>query len=262
MQRVPTALAKSAGLALESSLVPTPTVPHSEARGGIPTEWNWTEARPARTTTPAAATFTPQGYEENYAYPLLVWLHDDGCDERCLPRLMPHVSLRNFVAAAPRGATRLEDGFGWRQSLGSIDASIEAVAGAIETARRRFNYRSDRVFIAGAGTGGTMAMRVALQHPDWFAGVATLDGPLPRGHRPLSRVNDLRRLPLLLSAGRESIRYPEAAVCQDLSLLHATGCRVAIRQYPGSDDLTTAMLADLNRWAMDLVCGDAESATA
>jgi hypothetical protein len=44
-------------------------------------------------------------------------------------------------------------------------------------------------------------------------------------------------------------------MCRDLALLHSAGCRVAIRQYPGNDDLTTAMLADVNRWAMDIICG-------
>jgi hypothetical protein len=36
----------------------------------------------------------------------------------------------------------------------------------------------------------------------------------------------------------------------------------ALRQYPGSDHLTTKMLDDLNHWLMELVCGsktDSES---
>ena len=34
----------------------------------------------------------------------------------------------------------------------------------------------------------------------------------------------------------------------------AAGCTVALRQYPCGDDLTTTMLADLNRWIMEVVC--------
>jgi hypothetical protein len=30
---------------------------------------------------------------------------------------------------------------------------------------------------------------------------------------------------------------------------------VALRQYPGDDNLTTKMLLDLNHWLMELVCG-------
>jgi hypothetical protein len=40
-----------------------------------------------------------------------------------------------------------------------------------------------------------------------------------------------------------------------LRLLHSAGCTVALRQYPGGDELTTGMLADINRWMMERVCG-------
>jgi hypothetical protein len=40
-----------------------------------------------------------------------------------------------------------------------------------------------------------------------------------------------------------------------LRLLHSAGCTVALRQYPGCDEVTTDMLADMDRWLMDLVCG-------
>src|SRR5262249_14671671 len=47
----------------------------------------------------------PQHYERNYAYPLLVWLHDAGGDERELKKIMPLVSLRNYVSLAVRGTS-------------------------------------------------------------------------------------------------------------------------------------------------------------
>ena len=99
-----------------------------------------------------------------------------------------------------------------------------------------------------------MALRVAWNHPDTFAGVATFGGPMPTHDRPLRNVNALRRLPCFVATGRQSQDYPESEVCRDLRLLHAAGCTVALRQYPCGDDLTTTMLADLDRWIMELVC--------
>jgi predicted peptidase len=46
-------------------------------------------------TGDAVAYFAPEGYEANYAYPLVVWLHNAGGDERQLARVMPLVSTRN-----------------------------------------------------------------------------------------------------------------------------------------------------------------------
>ncbi len=237
------------------SLVPSGAVPHAAARSSVPAEWSWTESP----TTPAprreCATFTPMGYEAGYRYPLLVWLHGEGSDEQSLPEVMRHVSTRNYVGVAPRGVDNAAEGYTWGQSLGSIDTAEDAVFEAIEAATERFGPHPDRVLLAGVGSGGTMAIRIAMRHPDRFGGVATIDGPLPTGNQPLARLNELRGLPLLLSASKESTAYGESRVCRDLSLLHTGGCRVAVRQYPGDDELTTAMLADLNRWAMEIVCG-------
>jgi hypothetical protein len=67
-------------------------------------------------------------------------------------------------------------------------------------------------------------------------------------------VNHLRHLPSFIATARESLSYSEAVVCRDLRLMHVAGCTVALRQYPASDELTTQMLADLNRWVMSIVC--------
>ena len=51
----------------------------------------------------AHALFAPMHYEPGYAYPLIVWLHGTGGDQRQLQRVMPLVSMRNYVAITPRG---------------------------------------------------------------------------------------------------------------------------------------------------------------
>ncbi|WP_197526289.1 alpha/beta hydrolase [Botrimarina colliarenosi] len=252
---MPSVVAKTSFKSTPHSLVPTSTVPYSESRRSVPAEWAWSEATAAPAVDPTTATFAPLGYESGYQYPLLVWLHGDGANEQTLPQVMRHISVRNFVATAPRGVDGVASAFGWRQNADSIDAAEDAVFDAIEATGERFSLHPRRVFLAGSGSGGSMAMRIALRHPGRFAGVATLDGALPTSDALLCRVNELRELPMLLSACKQSPAYSEPQVCRDLSLLHSAGCSVAIRQYPGDDDLTTTMLADLNRWAMGIVCG-------
>ncbi len=215
----------------------------------------------------AAAThyslFVPMHYERRYAYPLLVWLHGDGGSERELRQLMPHVSVRNYVAASARGTEPVEASgrrHTWASSRQSTGEAVERVRECIDAAQERFNVHAGRVFIAGFGCGGTMALRIALQLPEWFAGAISLGGPLPVGGCPFSRVNAARRLPLMLAACRESASYPEGRVASDLRLLHAGGFSLALRQYPGQDDLTTVMLADMDRWIMGQVCPSAVEA--
>jgi phospholipase/carboxylesterase len=203
-----------------------------------------------------AAFFSPVHYESGYAYPLVLWLHDDGGWERQLRRVMPHVSVRNYVAAAIRGTSPCQGGrrFAWDQSPEGVESAMEAALECLAEANERFHVHPRRIFVAGDGAGGTMALRLALLLPEQFAGVVSLGGPLPRGGAPLRRLNHARQTPVMLSYSRRSSSYPEAAVGEDLRLLHAAGFDLHLRQYPAGEGLTDKMLGDMDRWIMDKVC--------
>ncbi len=206
-------------------------------------------------------TFLPLHYEQNYAYPLLIWLHGPGDDETQLNRIMPLVSMRNYVAAGPRGSRQRKAAAGvpatyvWRQTDEDIQRAQASVFECIASVTQRLNVAIPRVFLAGYDCGGTMALRVAMSHPDRFAGVASLGGAFPTGQTPLRCLNLARRLPVLISFGREGRKYSMGQVCDDLRLLHAAGMKVTVRQYPCDDEITTQMLLDLDRWLMELVTG-------
>ncbi|MGQ9575366.1 MAG: alpha/beta hydrolase [Thermoguttaceae bacterium] len=204
------------------------------------------------------AFFAPLHYEPNYAYPLLVWLHGPNSDEWQLMRIMPHVSMRNYVAVAPRGLRvgpreDQQEIWGWPQELESIQAAESRVFECIEAARRKLHVAPDRIFLAGFDCGGTMAFRVAANHPMAFAGVISLGGAFPSGQTPFCQWLHARRLAVLLAVGRDSLRYPPVRACQDLRLLHAAGISVTLKQYPWADLLTAQVLGDVNRWVMQQI---------
>jgi phospholipase/carboxylesterase len=205
--------------------------------------------------------FTPMHYEPNYAYPLLVWLHGRGGDERQLKRIMPHVSLRNYAGVAPRGAStcsagRLRsEGFDWSQSPQDFVQAEARVFSAIHSASLQLNISPSRIFLAGFDTGGTMALRLAMLHPSKFAGVLSIGGRFPTARAPLSRLNTARHVPLFIASGRDSTDYPPEDVCADLRLFHTAGMSVDLRQYPCGHEIDTLMLADIDRWIMQQING-------
>jgi phospholipase/carboxylesterase len=138
--------------------------------------------RPLRKTAEPFATFAPIHYEHGYAYPLLVWLHTHAGSERELRRVLPLVSMRNYVGVAPRGNS-LEgprrNVYGWRQTSDDIETAESRVAACIAAAENRFNIHARRIFLAGCGVGGTMALRIAWNNPGLFAGVVAINGPCP-----------------------------------------------------------------------------------
>ncbi|HEX3871502.1 MAG TPA: hypothetical protein VHV77_13755 [Pirellulales bacterium] len=208
----------------------------------------------------ASALFAPVHYEPNYAYPLLVWLHGHADDESQLRRIMPLVSLRNYIGLAVRGTAEVahsvkRTAYTWSQARAHVALAEQAVFDAIEMARDRYHLAQDRVFIAGYDTGGTMALRLAFSHARRFAGVLSVGGELPNDRAPLGRLADARRVAVFLAYGRDSQKYPTATVCENLRLLHSAGMRVALRQYPCGHELSTLMLSDMDRWIMEQVTG-------
>ena len=98
-----------------------------------------------------------------------------------------------------------------------------------------------------------MAMRIAMSHPDRFAGVLSLCGAFPSGHTPFCNLVAARRLGVFLATGRGSIEYPAARVCEDLRLLHTAGLSITLRQYPCGHELMPQMLADVDRWIIEQI---------
>jgi phospholipase/carboxylesterase len=209
----------------------------------------------SRTSSDAPhAIFAPLHYESNYAYPLIVWLHGQGDDERQLLRVMPMVSMRNYLAVAPRGlVSGNESDCPWPQSAEQIQQAEQRVFDSVDAVGGKFHFSSQRVFLAGFDTGGTMAFRVAMNPPDRFAGVLSLGGAFPTGRTPFGRLPEARKLPVFLAVGRDSTHYPPEDVCANLRLLHTAGLSITLRQYPCRHELLPQMLRDVDRWIIEQV---------
>jgi phospholipase/carboxylesterase len=206
--------------------------------------------------------FAPLHYEPNYAYPLVIWLHGPGDDERQLLRVMPLVSMRNYVSVGPRAPHAMapgKPGFQWTQSDANVSAAEQSVFECLDIVNEKFHVANHRVFLAGYQGGGTMAFRLGLKYPDRFAGVLSLGGPFPTGNTPLVYLNEARRLPLFIAQGRSSLIYPIDKTCDELRLFHSAGMHVTLRQYPCGDELNTQMLHDMNVWIMEQVTGVASA---
>jgi len=84
--------------------------------------------------------------------------------------------LRNYVSVAVRGTSSLKRGFAWSDSPDAILAAESNVDEAVAQAKQRFHVHPNRIFIAGSGAGGTMALRLALRWPDRYTGGASIGG--------------------------------------------------------------------------------------
>ena len=162
---------------------------------------------------------------------------------------------RQAVSLGCDEADTRSDRVNWSQQREGIAEAIDRVEACVTQAQQRFHISPRRVFLAGYDSGGTMALRLGVAAPELFAGVASLGGPFPQGHSPLAQLHLVRRLPVMIAHGRDSLDYPIRRLCDELRLFHAAGMSLILRQYPCGHELTTQMLSDLNVWMMELVTG-------
>jgi phospholipase/carboxylesterase len=205
--------------------------------------------------------FLPLHYEPNYRYPLIVWLHSNGFNENQIDHVMPHVSVRNYVAAGVRGiraADSIGHRFDWHDSPAAVSAAEEAVSQTVGEAVQRFSIHPSRIVLAGYGVGGTMAIRIAMRAPNDFAAVVSLGGAMPQGRHLLSNLAQLRRrrMPMLWSWATSGARFDAHRLGQDIRLAMMMKASVEIRQYPTEDEMDTVALSDLNDWIMRRVVAD------
>lgn len=199
-------------------------------------------------------TFAPVHYEQNYAYPLIVWLHGSGLNENQLMQVMPQISLRNYMGISVRGSVAYDEngvqkpGFYWTRE--SYDTAATAVLESLESVQKQYRISTQRVYLAGSGEAGSMALRIAFKNPTFFAGVVSLDGPVPDESMIFEHLKDLREMRIMLGLSRQPERYPVEAVCEDLRRMHAAGLMVAVRNYPTAGSLQLDMLRDVDRWIM------------
>ncbi|MEM6692845.1 MAG: prolyl oligopeptidase family serine peptidase, partial [Planctomycetota bacterium] len=143
--------------------------------------------------------------------------------------------------------------FRWHDSPAAIGVAHDSVVEAIDAATAQYSIRTDRIVIAGYGSGGTMAIRIAMRQPRLFAGAVSVGGHMPECS--IKDYKELRgqKLRMLWQWGKDNPDYTPESLRRDCQTAMSIGSRVELRQYPGNDEMDTVVLSDLNRWAMNLI---------
>ncbi|MDR0390885.1 MAG: hypothetical protein LBH59_03185 [Planctomycetaceae bacterium] len=242
------------------------------------------------TSIPHHILVAPVHYEAGYAYPLFVWLHDSDHDERQLLQIMPQISLQNYVAVAPRGkavvapvdtnfsvvdnwndlsitallkqSNHNKTSYSWFLDNDGISEAERSIFDSIIVAKKSCNIAPNRIFLGGVGNGGTMALRLALLHPEYFAGVAILDAKLPDNTNIFCHLNKARNLSVFAGL-KQSDKSPSTPFTEMLELFYSAGFKLTIRDYQPDNgkpvnDLPKQVLQEINRWMMGIVCDDKE----
>lgn len=205
---------------------------------------------------PASAStglFIPEKYEPNYPYPLILWLHDTGEDESALFAKMPAISERNYIGLSLRGplalgkSARAGFGFDWPTGPEAVSKLEREIYHTVCRLRRSLHIHSERVFLAGEGSGATLALKLLWNRAEWFAGAFALGGELPGfdSNVPLHPE---------LSERRVFLTTPSLEDQPQIRLWLAQGLNLQVHVDPAPKTSEAARLAELNHWLMETIC--------
>ncbi len=201
------------------------------------------------------AIHLPEHYEAGYAYPLVIWFHGEGSSEAEVSAIMPNISERNFIGLALRGNRPCDAGFSWSTSSEQIDQLVSDVESLVRMLRRKYHIHSERIYLAGFGSGASAAMELILQKPEWFGGAACLCGSFPELQVPPLRFRDLRNKRVLLATTASNRSSAVGEIVAAGRLLYSSGMQIGTRVYQESGTTPSSkMLSDINHWLMDDVC--------
>ena len=197
----------------------------------------------------------PEHYEARYAYPLIVWFHGEGSSEAELPAIMSGISERNFIGLAIRGNVTSDSKFGWSMNGDQLETLSDDVESLVRGLRRKYHIHSERIFLAGYGSGSSAAMSLMLHRPEWFGGAACLCGRFADLQVPESRFGELQNKRMMLATTVSDRSSGVRDVVTAGQMLYASGMQIGTRVYQEAESTPSKkMLNDLNLWFMDDVC--------
>lgn len=201
------------------------------------------------------AIFVPERYEEHYAYPLIIWFHSDDTDEDQLEDVMSAVSQQNYCGLALRANHFHDASGGYRWDTSAVQFGTVPLRDLLHVTacrlRRAFHIHSERIFLAGSGSGADAALQTFAHRPEWFAGAILLD-PLGRPENLQSeRLTGLRGKPILQTVSRQMPDTQLAANVESVRLLRSAGANVRIELTDGPTDPTGSEVRFIDHWIME-----------
>ncbi len=201
------------------------------------------------------AIFVPERYEERYAYPLIIWFHSDDTDEDQLEDVLNSISPQNYCGLALRGNHENPVSGGFRWNMDALQFGNVPLRDLLHVTtcrlRRAFHIHSERIFLAGSGSGADTALQVLVQRPDWFAGAILLDPPGNPESLQAERLTGIRGKSILQTLSRATTDEKLARNVECVRLLRSAGANVQIELTERTTDPGSAEVRFLDHWIME-----------
>lgn len=202
------------------------------------------------------ALFRPEHYEPRYAYPLVIWLHPDGGSEQDLHEIMPQISLRNYLGLSFRAPAvdpaAPANGYHWPDSHLFVKQFGKHVQNTVRELQKILNIHTGRIYLAATGTGCSVATKLLIGAPHFYAGAALLNGQFNKSDFRSEAPCNLKGSRILLDQNFTHNSKDQFSPQRVTRMWETTGAETHILNsfQPDLND-KTVLLTFLNRWIME-----------
>jgi phospholipase/carboxylesterase len=204
---------------------------------------------------------TPEGYPEDAALPMVVFLHGRG-DRPPIPE-GPFLGLDLPVRVIlPRGPDRFGKGYAWmpvsaqpgesKALVRTLKNSGDRVAQALVELRRRHPTKG-RPILVGFSQGGMIAFHVATHHPKAASEVFPLAGWLPPSLWPAGPKDGAEQPPIRAMHGTEDDVLRVDRTRHMVRRLREKGFAVELEEFDADHSMTEPMRQQLKTWVKDAI---------
>jgi phospholipase/carboxylesterase len=198
-------------------------------------------------------------------------LHGYGGDAFQLLTLAPELAGGQLLVVCPQAPLTAEgdEGYGWYRVVpgevrdwDEFERMADGLLAFIDAALDRYPADRSRVALAGFSAGGRFAYRLALGHPERFAGLAALSTTL--ADEILERIrpsSELSRLQVLVQQGAYDVPVPVERGRQACERLRALGIEPEYHEYPMAHEIGPGSRRNLSRWLARVLTVDAPEAS-
>ena len=183
---------------------------------------------------------TPDGYDPDVAYPVLVALPPGGGGRDMVDRglelyFAEEADRRGWVVVSPTAPQAPDDGADSPEGEAWAAALFDAVAAEVVVEGGTFH-------LAGVSNGGRRAFRVAAHHPQRLASLTALPG-VPSQEAGSEQLMAIATLPTALFVGEQDAGWLEASRATEQKLRAVGAARLSLDVLPGEGHVLDASLA-------------------
>ena len=204
-------------------------------------------------------TITPDAYDPEASYPLVIMLHGFGANMHDLAGLAPAINSTGYVYACPNAPIPFNlglghAGFGWMTPRGGSTpeeiANSESLLGNFfEEVLTQFNVEpGHNCVLLGFSQGGGMTYRCGLGRAGTFAGLAALSATLPGAEELDPRLPEERTQPIFVAHGRYDQMIAETTAHAAKGYLENAGYCPEFHVYDMGHEISGEVIRDLVAW--------------